>query len=174
MSTNPHQFKRRGRYEFSYLEKEEMREKLPAMAVDVSQKKAEAQTLKDQVKKLDLAIKHGDNEIAATSKKVEDGYEMRDVQCLRFKSYKKKQWIFINLETWEVVDSLDFEKGDAQKGIGELVYPPDNGQAVSDFMLSQTFKDMGITVTLSGNAKSRARKWGKASERRKNSTQIED
>ena len=150
MSTNPHQFKRRGRYEFSYLEKEEMREKLPAMVVEVTTNKKKMESLKSEVKTIDLAVKHGENEIASIGKKIEDGFEMRDVACIRFKSYVKKAFIFVNRETWEVVDQDAFEPKDTQKGIGELIYPPDLGQSMSEFMTGEIFAEMGLSLTKTG------------------------
>lgn len=140
MNSGPHEVKRQGRYYFDTNEIQELKDGLAPKAVAIAGLEREISDLKNEVKKRDTKVQAWRIELADASKKIEDGFEFRPIDCLRFKSYKAKEWIFVNIETFEVVVREDFEKGDEQRGIAELVWPEDEDSTLQHFMADFVIK----------------------------------
>ena len=60
---------------------------------------AQIESHKETIKRLNTSIGHINNSIEETSRLIEDGFEFRPVECIRFKSYRTKCWVFVSKQT---------------------------------------------------------------------------
>lgn len=110
-------FQRRGKYHFSALEIEEMKNdsivatngKTAALA-RIDEHKSAIKDLKATAASLDAANKE-------RARKVEDGFEFRPLDCYREKDYDEGVFIFYDCETAEEVCREPFTREDFQRSI---------------------------------------------------------
>lgn len=100
------------KYKFTEPEKREIAEKLAQRQMDLNiaddERKSIMASANDKVKRIKL-------DIQTLSRNYRDGYELRSFECNVIMDYKKREKIFKDAKTGDMVDRQPFGPGDEQR-----------------------------------------------------------